>query len=92
VSTTTGDDILLGDTARDEVTGFEGLVIGAATYLYAQPQLLLAPRCLKDGVPAEARWFETSRLSSVAQTIRLGFRLLPSVPAEKRARPAKEPQ
>lgn len=49
--------IKLGATAKDVITGFEGVVTGRASYLTGCDQYLLSPRGEK-----EARWFDGQRL------------------------------
>lgn len=49
--------IKLGATAKDKITGFEGVVTGHARYLTGCDQFLISPRNEK-----EARWFDVQRL------------------------------
>ncbi|MGN6451310.1 MAG: hypothetical protein ACTHLK_22500 [Brucella intermedia] len=49
--------ITLGATAKDIITGFEGVVTGRASYLTGCDQYLISPRGEK-----EARWFDEQRL------------------------------
>lgn len=49
--------INLGATAKDIITGFEGVVTGRASYLTGCDQYLVSPRGDK-----EARWFDEQRL------------------------------
>jgi hypothetical protein len=54
----------LGDTARDIITGFEGVVTGLMFYIGGHHQILVSPRGLtKDGDPMPAQWFDAPRLT-----------------------------
>lgn len=53
----------LGLQVRCRYTGFEGLVIGKATYLSRTTQLLVQPRSLdSNGNPIDSLWLEEGRL------------------------------
>lgn len=57
----------LGRTGRDQITGFEGVIMGRAEYLTGCNQLLIAPRELdKDGNRRSGEWFDESRIGLVA--------------------------
>lgn len=77
---------MLGDTARDIVTGFEGIVTGQATYITGCTQLLLAPRVKDDGSRVEAEWFDIDRLT-VAGDVRLTIGV--SAPGPDKAAPKR---
>ena len=52
----------LGDFVRDYVSGFEGIVIGKAEYLYGCVQILIQPESLQEnGQPTESRWMDEQR-------------------------------
>ncbi len=56
----------LGMTAKDKITGFQGMITGRCTYLTGCAQLLLIPRIVKeDGTKPGGEWFERQRLSRV---------------------------
>jgi len=57
--------VQLGDTARDIVTGFTGVVTGIVDYLTGCNQALMTPRVKEDGTSPEARWVDTDRLEVV---------------------------
>lgn len=59
--------IKLGDFARDEITGFEGVVIARAEYLNGCISYHIQPEELKDGSPIEAQWFDEQRLSTESE-------------------------
>lgn len=50
----------LGRTVRDEISGFEGIVVGHVVYLTGCHQLLVQPKC-KSGEFVESRWFDVDR-------------------------------
>lgn len=52
----------LGDRARDKVTGFEGVVVARATYLFGCVQVCLAPKVGEDGAHRAEQWFDEPRL------------------------------
>lgn len=56
------ENIEVGQTAKDIVTGFEGVVACKTTYLYGVDRLGLQPRELKDGKPQESHDFDISQL------------------------------
>lgn len=51
-----------GKTVRDEISGFEGVVVGHVAYLTGCHQLLVQPKC-KGGEFVESRWFDVDRCS-----------------------------
>ena len=54
--------IELGATAKDIVTGFEGVVTGRAQYLTGCDQYVITPK-VSGGDFKEGRWFDENRLS-----------------------------
>lgn len=61
--------IALGDTARDTITGFTGVVICIAQWLYGCRRLTLQPRELKqDGKPCDYVTFDEAQLEHVDAT------------------------
>lgn len=50
--------ITLGATAKEIITGFEGIVTGRASYITGCDQYLVSPR----GGDKEPRWFDEQRL------------------------------
>lgn len=56
--------VSLGDHAKDTVTGFQGVIVGHATYMTAAPQFMLQPP-VKDGAWVDARWFDAARVVAV---------------------------
>lgn len=77
----TRPEIALGDTARDTITGFEGIVLARCVYLSAGDHLVLQPQKLdKDGQPQKTSGFDVSHCALVAK-------LQPPAPPEKRGGP-----
>jgi 4-hydroxy-3-methylbut-2-enyl diphosphate reductase IspH len=75
------EHILLGDTARDEITGFEGVVTARAHFLTICDRLVLQPKTLdKDGQPQKSAGFDVTRVALVSS-------LQPPAPKEVRGGP-----
>lgn len=55
----------LGGTARDKVTGFEGVIVGRGDHLSGCDTYGLQSKQLKDGVPQDVKWFDEPRLEHV---------------------------
>ena len=55
----------VGDQARDPITGFEGVVVARAIYLFGCVQLCLSPKVGEDGAYRDAHWFDEPRLDLV---------------------------
>ena len=56
------EQIELGKTYKDLVTGFAGVCTGLAYYLSGCNQALLVPKVKADGTYAEGQWFDFQRL------------------------------
>ena len=55
--------IQLGDTVREKISGFTGVVTGLVRYITGCDQALVAPRTLKEeGTRRESEWFDIQRL------------------------------
>lgn len=63
-------DLHLGKRGKDNVTGFEGVIVGYTEHLHGCAHLGIQSSTLKDGKPAEAEWFDVQR-------IEIGERALP---------------
>lgn len=62
--------IRLGQTARDVVTGFEGVCMGKAQYLTGCNQVLLTPRGLtSDGKRRDGEWFDEQRVVAIGEEV-----------------------
>lgn len=54
--------IRLGDIARDEITGFTGVVVGITKWLHGCKRYTLQPQELHEGKPIEAVSFDEPQL------------------------------
>lgn len=54
--------IELGDTARDTITGFEGVVVCDAKWLHGCRRLTIQPRQLHEGKPVDMQTFDEPQL------------------------------
>jgi hypothetical protein len=52
----------LGDRGRDQVTGFEGLIVARTEWLYGCERLGLQGKVDKDGKVGEAQWFDAAAI------------------------------
>lgn len=60
-----GTMIKLGDRVKDSISGYEGVVIGKAEYLYGCVQILVQPESLQEnGKPAASRWMDEQRFTA----------------------------
>lgn len=60
--------IILGQKAKDKITGFKGVITGRAEYLYGCDQYCLVPQ-VKDGEIKEAHWFDEGRVEIIGHGI-----------------------
>ena len=60
-------ELNLGDTARDSITGFEGIIQSRYIFINGCLQFSLRPRVDKDGKLQDAHSFDVSRLELVEQ-------------------------
>lgn len=58
---------MLGNTVKDRVTGFSGVVTGVVHYLTGCSQALVQPP-VKDGELKESHWFDVQRLETDVAT------------------------
>jgi hypothetical protein len=62
----------IGSILKDEVTGFEGVVMGRTEYITGCLQYALCPRKMtKDGKLPEWHWFDEDRLKNTGRKLRL---------------------
>jgi hypothetical protein len=54
----------IGDIAKDNITGFSGLIDAKIEYLTGCTQFRLQPRELKDSKIQECVWFDENRLTT----------------------------
>lgn len=57
------NQIQVGATVSDTITGFTGVVTGIVHYISGCHQALVTPRCKQDGSREEASWFDLQRLT-----------------------------
>lgn len=57
--------IQLGQTVRDRITGFQGVVTGIVNYISGCHQALVTPRVKDDGSASDANWYDLQRLELV---------------------------
>jgi hypothetical protein len=62
--------IELGDTVRDRITSFEGVVTGRCAYLSGCNQMLVVPPA-KEGAYRDGQWFDEQRLVAVPNVDRI---------------------
>lgn len=58
----------LGKKGRDKVTGFEGVIIANANYLFGCKQYGLAPKAV-DGKIEPTQWFDEGRIEIIGEGI-----------------------
>ena len=54
-----------GDTAKDIITGFKGIIVGRCNYLTGCNQYLLQPKSKKMDTKIESIWFDENRITHV---------------------------
>lgn len=60
------DDIELGKTYRDKLTGFEGKATAITEYLYSTTMVLLDAGLRNEhGLPVDPVWFDLPRMEAV---------------------------
>lgn len=58
--------IALGVLAKDDISGFEGVITGRSEYLYGCVQVHLTPRgCNNNGQPIDAKWFDEPQVTMI---------------------------
>lgn len=74
--------IMLGDVAKDAITGFQGIVTGHARYVTGCDQVCITAGVGTDGKPSECLWLDIGRVDLV-QANPLGLQRTPAeeVPA-----------
>lgn len=59
-----------GDEAKDQITGFTGIITGFARYITGCDQYCLSPQGLdKDGKPQDGRWFDENRIEMTRASV-----------------------
>lgn len=59
------DKIRLRDVARDQITGFQGVVVSRHEYLNGCVRLGVQSQVLKDGIPTESQVFDEQQLDLI---------------------------
>jgi hypothetical protein len=78
----------LGDSVRDRINGFRGVVIGKAQYLYGCRQVLVSPpKLAADGKVQDGQWLDEDRVAVVA----IGVASKPASAAERAGGPLTGP-
>ena len=57
--------IKLGDTVKDKITGFEGIVDAVIEYRNGCRRMAIKSKELVDGKPVDTQWFDEPDLESV---------------------------
>lgn len=77
--------LALGDTARDVLTGFEGVVVAKSEWLNGCMRMTIQPRGLKDGKPIAPEGFDIEQLELVEKAD-------VEMPTKKAGGPMPDPQ
>ena len=84
--------IRLGDTVKDKISGFTGVVTGKHYYLWGCIRCSVLSKELQDGKPIEEMLFDEAQLEYVSSS-NLGFREIPEAEAAPAGpRPAPKPR
>ncbi len=59
------DEILLGDTVKDRISGFKGIATARSEFLHGCVRILISPEGLKDAKPIESQWVDEPQLERV---------------------------
>lgn len=63
-------ELKLGVEAKDKITGFKGIVVGHANYLFGCDRWGVAPKASnKDGKFNDTEWFDEGRIEVVGKGI-----------------------
>lgn len=57
--------VKLGSSVKDVITGFAGIAIGRAEFMYGCSRIGVQPVKIKDGEPGEAFWFDEQRIDVI---------------------------
>ena len=83
---------LLGKTAKDRVTGFQGVVITVAFDLFGCVQAVIRPPADKDGKLNDAHYFDVNRLEIVDQKRVMPVPVFGATPATHSHGPSERPR
>lgn len=59
----------LGQKAKDQVTGFEGIITALADHLTGERRALVSSQALQDGFMPASRWFDVRRLLIIGTSV-----------------------
>lgn len=65
----TSPTIKLGQEARDKITGFKGILIGRADYLFGCSQYAITPKANEAGETKDTQWFDEGRIEIIGPGI-----------------------
>lgn len=65
MSTWSYEDIELGDTVRDSISGLTGIVVAYTTWLNRCRRITVQPKELKDGKPVDHSCFDIEQLELI---------------------------
>ncbi len=86
--------VKLGNTYKDSISGFEGIAIARAVYLYGCQRVMVAPNKLKpDGDFLPDCWFDEAQLVSVRSKTKVAKRGKSNGPAgpSRSTPPSRDP-
>jgi hypothetical protein len=61
-------EIKLGFKVKDEITGFEGIVIGITDWMYSCKRIGVRATLLVEGKPIEDQWFDVQQMIITEET------------------------
>ena len=83
---------LLGKTAKDRITGFQGVIITVSFDLFGCVQAIVRPPADKDGKLIDAHYFDVNRLEIVDEKRVMPVPEFAGKPAEYKHGPAERPR
>ena len=75
------NDLVLGRTYMDKITGFTGVATGFVTYITGCDQVLLVPSVGDDGKRREGEWWDIVRIEPVESVADILLRADPAAAA-----------
>lgn len=63
------EEIDLGDVAKDDVSGFRGVVIAITRWLHGCDRICIQPQELKDAKPIDGVTFDRLQMSLIKKTV-----------------------
>lgn len=62
------ENLILGSTIRDQITGFQGVATGKIEYISGCIQVLVQQAVDKDGKKQEPEWFDIQRCEQIGNS------------------------